>query len=162
MKRIPLTKGKEALVDDQDYDYLMQWRWHLRGGNRNGRTLGKYAGRWDWSSGQRTGVYMHTVVARRMGITGVPDHRNRDGLDNRRRNLRPTNAFLNQANRSLFAVSTSGYKGVTRHKGKWQVQITVRGETICLGRFDDKSEAARAYNEAALRYFGEFAVLNPV
>ncbi len=159
MKHIPLTKGKEALVDDEDYDYLMQWKWYAAVG-------GKYAGRDVRSSNsrRRNAIYLHDLVARRIGISGKIDHINRNSLDDRRHNLRPASHAQNLANRGPQINNTSGYKGVTWDKARerWFASIKVGGHRINLGRFDDKIEAARVYNEAALKYFGEFAYLNPV
>jgi len=161
MKRIPLTKGKEALVDDQDYSYLMQWKWHAAKG-------GKYAARDTRSFNRQYGsvVYMHDVLAARNGIAGKIDHANQDTLDNQRQNLRPATGSQNGANRGPQANNTSGYKGVVQVCQRWRAQIKVKGEFHSLGHFPltdaGKIKAARVYNEAALKHFGEFAVLNPV
>ena len=150
MQKIPLTKGKEALVDDQDYDYLMQWKWHAAKGV-------KYAGR-------NRSIYMHQVIAERMGFETIADHIDGNGLDNRRENLRPATNQLNQANRGPQVNNTSGFKGVYYDKArdKWRAQIMVHQKQHNLGRFDDKVEAARVYNKAAKKHFGEFAWLNPI
>ena len=103
---------------------------------------------------------MHTLIA---GVKG-PDHVNSNGLDNRRINLREASQAQNCANQRLHSNNTSGYKGVSRERAerRWKARICVKGRHIFLGRFDDPVEAARAYNEAALEYFGEFAWLNPL
>ena len=161
MKRIPLTKGKEALADDEDYEYLMKWKWHAATG-------GQYAARDGRSSDRRHGgmIYMHRAVAERMGLkpAATIDHRNGNKLDNRRSNLRPATQSEQEGNCRLRADNRSGYRGVTWDKqtGRWRAQIGIGGRHICLKRFDDPKDAARAYNKAALRYFGEFAFLNPV
>ncbi len=95
----------------------------------------------------------------------VVDHRNRTKIDNRKQNLRWCNRSRNGANTVLLRASnTSGYKGVSLHRqsGKWRSQIQVEWKVIELGRFQTKELAAVAYNEAAQRYFGEFATLNPI
>ena len=161
MKRIPLTKGKEALVDDQDYGYLTQWQWHAAKG-------GKYAARDTRSFNQLRGtvVYMHDVIAARNGMLGKIDHANRNGLDNRQRNLRPATRSQNGANRGPQANNTSGYKGVVRVRNYWRAQIKVNGRFHSLDHFPPteagKIAAARAYNRAAIEHFGAFAHLNPV
>lgn len=99
------------------------------------------------------GQYLHTF------LTGysMTDHRNGDGLDNRRANLRPADASLNAANR-IRLRGKSGYRGVTRHKcGRWQAAICVRGERRYLGLHSSPEEAARAYDFAAVAAFGEYA-----
>ncbi len=153
MERIPLTKGKEALVDDQDYDYLMQWNWHAA-------KDGKY-------TGYRTRsecMYMHQLVGELMGFPGIADHINCDGLDNRRRNLRPATNQTNLMNRGPQANNTSGFKGVTFDKSrrKWKAQLKKDQKMIFQRRFDSKTEAAKAYNKVAKEHFGEFAWLNPI
>jgi len=92
------------------------------------------------------------------------DHKNRDRSDNRILNLRECTQLQNQKNRGLTIVNKSGYKGVSWHKSKnrWRAGITVDGESIHLGSFTCKHEAAKAYNEAALKYHGEFAYLNVI
>lgn len=159
MKQIPLTKGMMTLVDDQDYDYLMGWSWYAAKG-------GKYAAR-DTRSFDRTCgeiVYMHDVVAARQGLFGRVDHRNRNTLDNQRKNLRLASCSENGANRGPQENNTSGYKGVTwdAERQKWKAQLKKNGRHVLQKRFDCLVDAAIAYNQAALQHFGEFAVLNPV
>jgi len=150
MKRIPLTQGKEAHVDDQDYEHLIPWHWVPA-------VHGKYVVR-------TGGHYMHTEVARLMGFPPelIPDHKNENGLDNQRENLRPATKSQNMMNRGLDRNNKSGFKGVCWYKarGKWICYITVMNRRLHLGYFDDKIEAAKAYNAAAKKHFGEFAWLN--
>ena len=154
MKRIPLTQGKEALVDDCDYEYLMQWKWCAR---KDRDTF--YAGR------SRPNVPMHRVIAERAGmkIDGLEvDHWNHDGLDNQLSNLRPATKSQNQSNRGPTKNNTSGYKGVDWHEGRWRASIQVAQKRTHLGHFDDKHDAARAYNEAVVKFHKEFARLNRI
>jgi hypothetical protein len=90
------------------------------------------------------------------------DHRNHDGLDNRRENLRPCTNQQNQHNQRKRAGCTSRYKGVhwDFRNGSWRAAIKAEGRTIHLGRFQDEDDAARAYDDAARRLFGEFALTN--
>jgi len=162
MKRIPLTKGREALVDDQDYEYLMQWKWcATKGGKRDSNY---YACRKGGGPLRR----MHHEVAERMGLHAnlfqEVDHWNGRSLDNRRQNLRLATRPQNSRNRGRNRNNKSGYKGVCWHEAaqKWKAAITVNYRCIYLGVFSSKIEAARAYNEAALTHFGAFAVLNSV
>ena len=158
MKHILLTRGKEALVDDEDYEYLMQWKWSC---GKRGYAVRKQTlhGRMEWP-------LMHREVAQRMGLSTESeiDHRNRNRLDNRRCNLRVANATQQRANTNRRRDNQSGYRGVYWHRaaGKWAAQIAAGRHTTYLGVFRDKVAAARAYNKAALEHFGEFAVLNPI
>ena len=162
MKKIPLSQGKFALVDDCDYDYLMQWKWHYHKHHSNGG----YAIRTDRTNGKQRAVHMHRVILERKGFKNFAqtDHRNQNKLDNRRGNLRPATASQNKCNNSKNKNNTSGYKSVSwdKRREKWRAQIMINRKNKFLGYYDDPREAARAYNEAALKYHGEFAVLNEV
>lgn len=98
-------------------------------------------------------------------VTGewVPevDHRNRDGIDNRWRNIRPASRSQNQGNKAVTSANTSGVKGVSwdEQTNRWRAKISINGATKHLGRFDLKSAAAAAYRTAAEAHFGEFARL---
>jgi len=164
VKVIPLTQGKEALVDDCDYEYLMEskWRFARRGHQRTG-----YARFKQTVGGKRHWVHMHRLVAERSGLAVEGkqiDHVDGNGLNNCRNNLRVATESQNKANLRRRRDNTSGYKGVScnRQTGKFRAYITVAGHRRHLKYFDDPREAARAYNGAALKHFGEFACLNPV
>ena len=156
MKKILLTQDKFTLVDDCDYAYLMQWKWCYNQG---------YAVRTDRTKGAQT-ILMHRVILERKGFKNFAqtDHRNQNKLDNRRGNLRPATASQNKCNNSKYKNNTSGHKGAHWHKRKekWLAQIRVNGKQIHLGCYDNLKEATRAYNEAAHKCHGEFAVLNEV
>ncbi len=161
MKRIPLTQGREALVDDIDYDYLIQFKWYalwMRNGYRAKRNSPRV-------NGKQKAIYIHTVIAGRMGIDSrMIDHKDRNPLNNQRKNLRLATKVKNGRNRGLIENSKSGYKGVSwdTNNVKWRARIQVNGKQTHLGLFDDKVEAAKAYNAAAKKHFGEFAWLNPI
>jgi hypothetical protein len=101
-----------------------------------------------------------------MNLEGEVDHVDRNRLNCTRENIREANRSQNNANVSRKRGSTSHYRGVRREvrskKESWTARIAARGQQIHLGSFDCEEDAARAYNKAALEYFGEFAVLNPM
>jgi hypothetical protein len=108
---------------------------------------------------------MHKEIAiQQMGFPSElkADHINGNPLDNRRENLRSATQQMNGINTGLCSTNTSGFKGVSPEKGKWSAQIHVMNRKKFLGYFDDKVEAAKAYNSAAKKHFGEFAWLNPI
>jgi hypothetical protein len=152
MKYIQLTQGKRAVVDDDMYDYLTCWDWHYGNG---------YARRAGWSEGEGKIVKMHHVVLPLKKGFEV-DHINGDSLDNRRKNLRLVTRTQNSVNKRTQRNSTSGFKGVNRHQGKWRAYICKDKKQIHLGVFDRKEDAAQAYDDAAGRLFGEYACLNLV
>lgn len=159
MKEIKLTQGKVALVDDEDFEYLNQWKWHAC---RDKVTW--YAGHaFKQPSGRFKTKTMHRFILNPLPIFEV-DHIDGNGLNNQRENLRVATRSENNRNCSKRRTNTSGYKGVTWHKRdkEWRAQIGFNKKKIAIGSFDSKVGAARAYNEAALRYFGEFAKLNDV
>lgn len=149
MKLIPLTHGKFAMVDDADYRSLNQWTWNLFAiGNV------EYARRT-----VRGGVVlMHIQI---FGSKFI-DHQDRNGLNNQRDNLRPATKSQNGANRGLPVQNTSGFKGIhwNDRRGRWCAEITCQYKKYSLGRFKILTDAARAYDEAAVRFFGEFAKTN--
>lgn len=150
MKTITLTQGKEALVDDDMYEYLTCWTWHYSTG---------YAKRNDWENGKAHIVRMHhSVLPLQEGMQ--VDHINGNTLDNRRVNLRLVTKAQNSMNKGVQKNSTSGFKGVNKHQGKWRAHITLDKKQRHLGVFDSKEKAALAYNKAATELHGDYARLN--
>ena len=154
MKTIPLTQNQVALVDDEDYERVAAFKWCA---HRKPDTF--YAVR---SSSRlldplrrQKSIAMHGFIVRAPAGT-VVDHRDHNGLNNQRDNLRLCTDALNGGNRRLSSNNTSGYKGVVWNKccRKWQAQIEVNKLKIYLGLFDDRTAAAHTYNRAALEHFG--------
>jgi hypothetical protein len=164
VREIPLygarAAGRVALVDDADYDLVMQYRWNVHEVVRaaGGRPSGPYARTNRQINGKRRNLFMHTL------ITGyaMTDHKNHDGLDNQRSNLRPVSYAQNNRNTRPALGSTSRYLGVSRAWacGKWHAVIRVDGRLRHLGYFAVEEDAADAYDAAALEVSGEFANLN--
>ena len=160
MKTIPLTQGKVAFVSDEDGARIAAHRWYAY--------LDKRVGRWYAMRKVRCGSQWYTQSMHRevMGLShsdpAVVDHKDRDNtLLNTRENLRVT-VSQNQQNVGKYKNNTSGFKGVSFHKGtgKYQPRIRVKGELISLGVFSSPVEAALAYDAAAVQHHGEFAVTN--
>jgi hypothetical protein len=153
---IILSNGKRAIVDREDIDCVNQYSWHSNGASYAYARL----------PGNNRSITLHHMIAIRMGLnlTFKIDHKSRDTLDCRRSNLREATSSQNGANSTLRSDNTSGYRGVSwmESKQKYQANIQVRGRKINLGHYKDIIEAARAYNKAALCYFGVFANLNEV
>lgn len=150
-----LSGGQKAKVDRVDLSRLSRWRWHYAHGyaRRNCYSAAKYSQRRQ-SRGWDGWVYLHHAVLR---VKRAVDHRNSDGLDNRKINLRFASQTLNNANQRLRSNNTSGYKGVTRKRKRWAASVKVRGRAVYLGSFDSPEAAACAYDVAARKHFGEFA-----
>jgi len=161
MKTISLRNGGEALVDDEDYEYVAKFTWKLYRGRD--RTTG-YAVRKVVENGHKRVVMMHRVIAQTPNGK-VTDHVNGDGLDNRRKNLRVCDTSENMRNRPApRKPKTSRFKGVSWDKtnGTWRAAIggQGRGYAKSIGRFKTEVDAAIAYDLAAIKYFGEFAKPN--
>lgn len=150
MKQISLTQGKVALVSDEDFDYLNQFKWTASFVHKTW-----YAQRGVYHAGKKTTQYMHRLVCE----GGIIDHRDGDGLNNQRGNLRGCTHAENLRNRGKTKSNTSGHKGVywNNPKQKWQARIQVDGKHYHLGYFDNITSAAEAYAQGAAKYHQEFA-----
>lgn len=156
MKEIPLTQGLVAVVDDDVFSSLNEYKWYAK---RNGRTF--YAYRSIRTPHGRTSFTMHQQIMDSPKGVQV-DHIDHNGLNNTRSNLRLCTKQQNVANTTLRSTNRSGFKGVSFHRqlGKWRAVFHLNGKQIYLGAFPTPEEAARAYDAAAVREWGEFAYPN--
>jgi len=159
MKTIPLTRDKVALVDDEDYDYLNQYKWYA---NKVGHTY--YAMREGSMSDskRRRGILMHRIILDTPdGV--MTDHINRNGLDNRKANLRLCTSSENAKHRRVLSNSKTGIKGVglrKNRKSRYVVLLYVNDKSLYIGCYKTIEAAAKAYDTAALQYHGDFALTN--
>lgn len=164
METVPLrgkyARGRVVLVDDGDYGLVRPYRWYVleRLGSATRLPVGPYAIA-NWKNKGRTHhVLMHCLI---MGIKGV-DHRDHDGLNNQRSNLRVATGSQNNQNARARSAAKSPYKGVgwSSQRHKWQAKIRADGRNLHLGFFTSELEAAYVYDAAARELFGEFACPN--
>lgn len=149
---ILLTQGKVAVINAADWQIVAPYSW----------VANQVDGRWYAVSRDGGGhTLMHRLIVGAASGLDV-DHWDRDGLNNRRHNLREATRSQNMANVPIRAGNKSGYKGVSWHSGakKWRATIKQNYRQVHLGFYADASDAARAYDAKAIELFGEFAHLN--
>jgi len=158
-RRIPLTQGEYAVVDPDDYERLRKYKWQV-----SKRSNTYYAIRHKWLAEEKR----HTTVSMHREIIDVPegwfvDHINHNGLDNRKANVRPATPADNARNARYPRRNTSSkYRGLwyNKKKKRWRAQITLNNKKKQIGYFKNEIDAAKAYDKAAKKYFGDFAILN--
>jgi hypothetical protein len=164
MKLIPLTQGKFAQVDDEDYEYLNQWKWCADTSDQKVF----YAKRIHYIEGGkgkiRRKISMHRLIMKVEKPNILIDHKDHDGLNNQKYNLRVATYSQNSMNVTSYKKSTSEYLGVhwDIESKKWKAAIKIKGKQLNLGRYLDEKLAAKAYNTAAIKHYGEFANLNKI
>ena len=156
--KVPLTQGKVALVSPEDAERVLKYRWHA---NLNKRThpVCWRAKRSVIVNGGRVGdIYLHRYILGLGPDDPMVDHKNGNGLDCRRGNLRVATKSQNTQN----ARKRTGlpYRGIRKDYNRWKARIQVNSHNHYLGSFATPEEAARAYDAAARQFFGEFACVN--
>ena len=154
MKLIPLTQGKFAQVDDEDFEWLNQWKWFA---GKMGNTF--YARRNVTINGIQTAQLMHVLIMGEDSLKLHIDHKDGDGCNDQRLNLRRCTQSENCMNRKPRKNCASIYKGVCWHKSnrKWMAYIKIGERRIHLGCFNSDLDAAHAYDIACIKHHGEFA-----
>ncbi len=164
MKKIKLTRGYYAKIDNDDFEYLSKWQWRVMEHplNSKGSVL-RYAYRYE----NHYATYLHReILGLKKGDGKMVDHANGDGLDNRRNNLRVCTRSENARNRRKWVLKAkqSKYKGVSiipnPKSPKFGVAVMVDGKNKHFGCFESEIEAAKKYNEIASKFYGKFAKLN--
>lgn len=159
MKKIQLPHNKFTLVDDSDYEWLNQWKWHVQPSINT-----EYVVRTEWLTNKKCiCIRMHRLIMD-ASIKELIDHKDGNGLNNQRNNLRKADSTKNGANRRTAKNSSSKYLGVhfCNTRKKWVSQIQHKGKGKHLGVFNDEVKAAESYNMAAIELHGEFANLNQI
>jgi len=150
MKEIKLTKGQVALVDDEDFEWLNQWKWYA-----SQSPCGIF-----YAVRTSKHLTMHRLIMNTPDNMEV-DHIDHNGLNNQRSNLRNCTSRQNHMNRRKIKSGTSIYKGVFANSTtRYVAYVRIEGKIKKIGSFKTEEDAARAYDEAAKKYYGEFANLN--
>jgi hypothetical protein len=159
MKKILLTQGKTAIVDDEDFKRLSQYKWYAY---KSGKTF--YARRNVWAGKKKqTVIQMHRdILGLSLSDNKIVDHVNFNGLDNRKENIREVPIRINIYRRAKQANNTSGFIGVSfkKKKGLWYARIGINGKTLSAGSSKDIIKAAKLRDLAAMRHYGKNAILN--
>lgn len=148
-KLIPLSKGLHAIVDDEDFEWLSQWKWSAMGGKKG----------WTHYASGSQGMMHRLILGLKPHHKRIADHINGNGLDNRRCNLRRVTNGQNQRNKGPNKNNTLGIKGVYWHlqKKRFQVQVMHNWKAIYIGRYLTLEKAIKARNQAYKRYHGKYA-----
>ena len=158
--KINLSQGKIAFIDEEDWKRTNQHKWCAQ------KSYNTFYAISNLYENDESGERIKILKMHRFILNAKPgqiiDHINRNGLDNRKSNLRLATNSQNQMNKELFKRTKSGYRGVFPQNGKWRVFISINRKRHNLGYFSTKEEAAQVYNQVAKKHHGEFAIFNVV
>ncbi len=164
MRKIKLTKGKYAIVDDEDYPYISKFTWGLRSGDDG--YLYALTSIPLIRSKKYARIAMQNFIVRHKNTERIY-FKNRNGLDCRKENLEVLNFKIHQYSHIKMKNKTSQYKGVNVHKGnylskRWVAHISKDNKTYYLGQFNSEKKAAEAYNQKARLLYGKLAYQNEI
>ena len=147
---IPLTRGKQAIIDAESWDQVKGYKWSATAIGRNYYAVTDVKG---------LRVYMHRLL---LPDVELVDHKDGDGLNNRQSNLRHVSKQVNSLNSRKRTNNSSGYIGVSyrKDKKKFEAKLTVNGSTYHLGKYSSPFLAALAYDRALIEWAGEYGVYN--
>lgn len=154
-KEIALNQGYTAIVDDEDFNLLSGFKWRAK---KNGNTVYAETLIPD-RDGKMSVAQMHRMLCKSNAFV---DHKDGNGLNNRKENLRAATPTQNQGNSRIAKNNTSGFKGVQKVSGRFRPVIYFKNKAIYMNLCETADEAAHLYNKAAIALFGEFARINPV
>lgn len=155
MRTIQLTRGFKAIIDNCDYALVSKYNWHAR--NCGAKKSNIYAANNSGHGGNSKDIYMHRLISGAKKHQTV-DHRDGNGLNNRRSNLRLlSNRTINGLNSVIAVNNTSGFKGVSWFPPmkKWRARVNIKSKEIMLGWFLSPVEASRAYNSYVSKIFAK-------
>lgn len=157
MIEIELTQGYKSVIDNEDYELVKNYKWHVF----HGHAGVKYAATKIRINNRKTTLFLHRLLlGLKHGDRRKADHKDLNGLNNTRDNLRICNNVQSNQNRGKQKRTRSGFKGVYIDKSKYRVNVNINGKLIHIGMFDNPIDAARAYDEQIIRHYGEFAKTN--
>lgn len=160
MKKITLTQGKFAIIDDEYFELVSRYKWKCDKGHNLNYARHIY---WDKKLKKYKSILMHRLIMKLIDPKIHIDHVDNDGLNNQKSNLRICTVSQNAMNkRKIKQIFTSKFKGVSwsKHAKKWRAQLRIDSILKHLGYFKIEEQAAIAYDQAAKKYFGEFAKFN--
>lgn len=168
MKLIGLTQGKFAMVDDEDFERLNQFKWYAHKGPHNNTYYAIRNIKTNNPKKRQKKIQMHRVVMNIVNTKLIIDHKDRNGLNCQKYNLRIATVSQNAMNKQANKNSSSKYLGVSlktdkrRNTTTWRAAVWANGKSVYEKCFKTETEAAKAYNKIAKKYHGEFANLNNI
>jgi len=155
MKEIKLTQGFVALVDDEDFERVNAIKWHVYKSKHTSYAIGAI-----YPNGKQKSIWIHQVIMNPYDRNIIIDHKDHNGLNCQKYNLRKCTRSQNCQNKKLISNCKSEYKGVTKSKYRFRSRITKDKILVHIGYFKTEIEAAKAYDIKAKELFGEFALIN--